>query len=147
MTLPTRWNPFQTARFDPFRDFDDLVRRLGTQDLISREYEKTMEMRMDITEDDGQYRVAIDIPGVRKEDIEVSVDGNQVSVSAKVERESTKEDEKTICSERYQGKAYRSFLLPSEIDAAKAEAHYDGGVLSLALPKKAGNGSRKLSVN
>lgn len=147
MTLPTRFNPFQMARFDPFRDLDDLVRGLGAQDLVSRNHEKAMEMRMDITEDDGRYRAAIEIPGVKKEDIEVSVEGNQVSVSAKVERERTKEDEREVCSERYQGKAYRSFLLPSEIDSAKAEAHYDGGVLSLVLPKKAGNGSRKLSVN
>ena len=70
-----------------------------------------------------------------------------VAITAEAKREKKRDEQKELYSERYEGQAYRSFTLPSEIDDARAEAHYDGGVLSLLLPKKPGNGSRKLTVN
>ncbi|KXU98393.1 hypothetical protein AB839_03125 [Stenotrophomonas sp. DDT-1] len=148
MTLPTRWNPFrQNSRFDLFPDLDDLARSIGMRGPLARQYEHMLEMRMDVTEDSKSYRVLLDVPGVKKEDIDISIDGNQVTVTAEAKRERTHEQEKEIYSERYEGQAYRSFSLPADIDGSKAEAHYDGGVLRLDLPKKAGNGSRKLPVN
>ena len=147
MALPTRWNPLRQARLlDPFTDFEDLLRGLGSRSL-SRGYEKTLEMHMDVHEDDKAYRVTVDVPGVRKEDIDVSVEGNQVTISAEVKREQSRDTEKEVHSERFAGKAFRSFSLPNEVDSSKSEASYDGGVLRLTLPKKGDSQSRHLSIN
>jgi HSP20 family protein len=147
MNLPTRWNPFrQMNRFDPLGDFEDLFRGMALRPL-SRQDENAMEMRMDKTEDDKAYRNTVDMPGVKKENVDVSVDGNQVTISAEITREQSSDNEKQLYSERYSGKAYRSFSLPLEVDSGKSEARYDGGVLKLTLPKKATGGSRHLSIN
>ena len=147
MTLPTRWNPLrQMTRFDPLSDFDDLFRGLTTRP-ISREFEKAMEMRLDVIEDDKVYRIKIDMPGVKKDDIDVSVEGNQVTINAEIKREKTEENQRELYSERYSGKAYRSFSLPFEVDSTKSEAKYDGGVLMLTLPKKSGSVSKHLAVH
>lgn len=147
MTMPTRWNPFgQISRMDPFTDFEDILRTFGGRSL-AREYERTLDMRLDVNEDDKGYVVNVDMPGVKKEDIDVSIEGNQVSVRAEVKREKSRDKGKEIYNERFSGQAYRSFTLPAEIDSAAAQAAYDGGVLTLTLPKKAGTASKHLSVN
>ena len=100
-----------------------------------------------MTEDDKAYRVRADIPGVKKEDIKVSVDGNQVSISAEVKKEKEeKKGENLVRSERYHGTQYRSFSLQHEVNQAKAEAKYEDGVLELTLPKKEGASSKRLTV-
>jgi len=147
MTLPTRWNPFgQISRMDIFPDLEDLLRTFGSRSL-AREYERTMDMRLDVNEDDKGYVVNIDMPGVKKEDIDISIEGSQVVVRAEVKREKSRDKGKEIYNERYSGQAYRSFTLPAEIDSTAAQANYDGGVLTLTLPKKTGTASKHLSVN
>ena len=146
MTLPTRWNPFgQISRTDPFADFEDLLRTLGGRSL-AREYERTMDMRLDVNEDEKGYVVNVDMPGVKKEDIDVSIEGNQVAIRAEVKREKSDDKGKEIYNERYSGQAYRSFTLPVEIDSTAAQAAYDGGVLTLTLPKKASTASISQSI-
>ena len=148
MTLPTRWNPFrQNSGIDLFPGLDDLARSIGMRGPLARQYESMLEMRMDVTEDTQGYHVRLDVPGVKKDDIDISIDGSQVTVTVEARRERSDDAEKELYSERYEGRAYRSFSLPAEIDGARAEAHYDGGVLRLDLPRKAGNGARKLPVN
>jgi len=84
---------------------------------------------------------------VKKEDIQISIDGNQVSISAEVKQEKEeKQGNKLVRSERYYGKQFRSFTLAHDIDEAKAEAEYTDGVLKLTLPKKAGSESKKLAI-
>lgn len=148
MALPTRWNPLRHTRLlDPFVDLEDLIQGVGARSL-SREYDKTLEMRMDVQEDDKAYLVTVDVPGVKKEDIDVSVEGNQVTITAEVKRhEQSRDKGKELHSERFYGKAFRSFSLPNEVDSSKSEARYDGGVLSLTLPKKGDSQSRHLSIN
>jgi HSP20 family protein len=106
-----------------------------------------MQIKMDVKEDDQAYTVHADIPGVKKEDIHVSIEGNQVSISAetRVEKEE-KKGEKVLRSERYVGKVARSFTLANEVDEAKAQAKYNDGVLELTLPKKAVSAARKLAI-
>ena len=84
---------------------------------------------------------------MKKEDIQVSIDGNRVSISAetKMEKEE-KEGEKMLRSERYSGKVARSFTLANEVDEAQAQAKYSDGVLELTLPKKPGATARKLAI-
>src|ERR1035437_606216 len=105
------------------------------------------EIKLEISETDKPYTVQADVPGMKKEDIQVSIDGNQVSITAEVKREKEeKEGNKLVRSERYYGKQFRSFSLAHDIDEAKSEAEYNDGVLKLTLPKKAGTETKKLAI-
>lgn len=137
----TRLDPFNLAALDPFHGVGSLLRGLDLPDL-ARRYERAMDMRMDVSEDDRSYLVQVDMPGVRKDAIDISLDGNQVTIRAQVDHEATRGHGRRLCSERYSGEAFRSFLLPGEVDAEQVRADYDGGVLTLTVPKKAGAGKR-----
>lgn len=148
MTTPTRWTPSNAiGRMERLLGLDDLLRGFGAPPTLAHEYERVMDMRLDVHEDESSYLVNVDIPGVKKNDIEISIEGNQVSVRAQVKREKSRDNDKQIYNERYSGEAYRSFSLPTEIDSANAKATYDGGVLTLALPKKVGTSAKRLAVD
>jgi HSP20 family protein len=140
-------DPFtELARFDPFSGLEDFLapRRMRSR---LRELGDEPAIRMDVTEDEAAYRVKAEIPGARKEDIRVSVDGNTVEISAEVKREKEEcKGETVIRSERYYGRQSRSFTLRQDVDSAKAEAKYESGVLQLVLPKKAGGATRQISI-
>ena len=148
MANVTRFDPFaELARFNPMRDFEDFFTPRGWR-AVMRTLPEAPQIRMDVSEDDKTYRVKAEIPGVKKEDILVAIDGNQVSITAQVRKEEEeKKNETVIRSERYYGENARSFTLMNDIDAAAAEAKYQDGVLQLTLPKK-GNGAeaRKVEV-
>ena len=143
----TRWSPFKTlSRFEQGTPFDDFFRGFGLRPQWSEL--EAPDVRLDVTESDGAYRVKAEMPGVDKNDIDVSISGNQVAISAEVKRESKKkDDERDICTERYYGQVYRSFSLPDEVDNDKATARYEGGVLILELPKKESSSARKLTIS
>lgn len=147
MPALTRFNPFRTpARFESPTLFDEFFRNGGMPSLW-REPSVVPEMRVDISEDDKAFRIKADVPGVDKDDIEVSVQGNQVSISAEVKREIENKDEKEMVVERSFGKAYRAFALPADVDGNRTEARYDKGVLILTLPKKADGTARRIAVS
>ena len=137
------------SRYDPFGDvFDDLLKGFfvrpmayeGTQAALGR-------IKIDVTEKNGAYVVHAEIPGVKKEDIQVNIDGDQVSISAESRAEKeVKEDEQLLHRERYYGKVARSFRLGVDIDQAAANAKYVDGVLELTLPKKADVAGRQLTI-
>ncbi|MCD6735181.1 MAG: Hsp20/alpha crystallin family protein [Burkholderiaceae bacterium] len=109
---------------------------------------EALEIRVDVKESNGDYTVTAEIPGVKKEDIQVQIDGNRVSISAEVKRESEKkEGERVLRSERYYGSVARSFSLASDLDEAKAVAKYESGVLTLTLPKKATPSVKRLTIS
>jgi HSP20 family protein len=88
------------------------------------------------------------VPGVKKDDIKVTVDANQVAISAEIKRESEKKEKgRVVHSERYYGNVYRSLSLDSAVDDTKAKANYKDGVLELVLPKKSSGGPTKLQVS
>lgn len=107
-----------------------------------------LTMRMDISETDGGYQVKADLPGVRKEDINIRVDRNIVQIDAEVKREKDSKGEggKLLRSERYYGSVSRTFSLAEDVDDTKVQAKYDGGVLTLELPKKASAATKKVVV-
>ena len=143
MNSLTRFNPFSELR-DPFGD--DFFKGFAMRPVY-RMLEGEPQMRLDLTEDDKNFFVKAEIPGVSKDDIKVSVDGNQVCLSAEVKKEKEeKEGAKVIRSERYYGSQYRGFRLQHEIDQSKAEAKYDGGVLELTLPKKEAASVKRIAV-
>jgi HSP20 family protein len=141
----SRYDPFNLVRADPFGDMDDLFKGFFMRPVF--EGQPQIQIKIDVKEDDNAYTVHADIPGVKKENIQVSIEGNQVSVSAetKVEKEE-KKGEKVLRSERYVGKVARSFTLPHEVDDAQAQAKYSDGVLELTLPKKAATSAKKLAI-
>lgn len=105
------------------------------------------QMKVDVKETDTGYTVQAEVPGVLKEDIHVSVEGNVVSLRAEVRQlDRQTEDEKLLRSERYFGELARSFQLPADIDASQAKAKYDHGVLTLTLPKKQGSSAQRLTI-
>lgn len=104
-------------------------------------------IKIDVKENDGAYTVSAEIPGVKKEDIQVAVEGGLVTVSAEVKQEDVqKKDDKLLRSERYYGSVSRSISLPQDVESAQAKAKYDNGVLTLTLPKKQGSGGQRLRI-
>jgi HSP20 family protein len=104
-------------------------------------------IKMDVKEEGENYLVHAELPGVKKEDIHVVVDGNQVSISAEVKQEKeVKEGERILRSERYFGKVSRSFQLGQEIDDSKASARFNEGVLELTLPKRVALPNKRLAI-
>lgn len=142
------------SRFDPRADvFGNLVDDLFNGFFVrpvsydSRSALEAPRMKVDVVERDGAYRVSADLPGVKKEDIQVSIDGTQVTLSAEIRREKeVAEGERVLHTERSFGKATRSFTLPQEVDEAKAEAKFRDGVLELTLPKKAAAERRTITI-
>ena len=105
------------------------------------------QMKVDVKESDGAYTVSAEVPGVPKDDIQVSVEGNVVSLRAEVRQQDQQSDgDKVLRSERYFGSVARSFQLPNDIDAAQCKAKYDNGVLTLILPKKQGGNAQRLAI-
>jgi HSP20 family protein len=147
MTNLTRFDPFgDLVRFDPFRGFDDLFRmpRLSAYRALPVE----PEMKMDLSEDDNAFYVKAEIPGVKKEDIHVAIDGNEVSITSEMKKETEeKKGETVLRSERYYGRVARAFTLTHAIDELKVEAKYLNGVLTLMLPKKGGPTVKEVTIN
>lgn len=143
MSNVTRYDPFS---LEPVSDlFQGLFRPL--RGIADADDEKLASMKIDVTENDQAYAVKAELPGVDKNDINVQIDGNTVSISAKVERnKELKEGERVIRRERYSGEFARTFSLANELDRDAASAQYQDGVLSLMLPKKASSEKKKLTI-
>jgi HSP20 family protein len=109
--------------------------------------ERAPQIRIDLSETDNAFAIKAEIPGVKKEDIDVRIDGNQVTISAEVKQDKEeKKDGRVLRSERRYGYASRSFLLASDVDQAGADAKYSNGVLELKLPKKAQSAGQRLTI-
>ncbi len=90
---------------------------------------------LDLAETDDSYIARVEIPGVRKDDIEVTLRGRRLIIRGKKQREEREEGEGLIRVERYHGEFRRIVTLPSEVDADNASATYKDGVLEIRLPK------------
>lgn len=142
----SRYDPLNLARIDPFSDIDDMLKGFFVRPALF-EGQPQMQIKMDLKENDNAYTVHADIPGAKKEDIHVSIDGKQISISAETRMEKEeKEGDKVLRSERYCGKVARSFTLAHDVDEASARAKYSDGVLELTLPKKVANSARELAI-
>lgn len=133
---------------DPFSDnFESAMRRFFSPALFERDQQQ-LQMRIDVSEKDNAYVVKADIPGVKKEDINIRVDGNVVQIEAEVksEKETKGEGDKVLRSERYYGNVSRTFSLGQDVDEAGAQAKYADGVLTLELPKKTTAATKKITI-
>ncbi|MBI3480977.1 MAG: Hsp20/alpha crystallin family protein [Nitrosomonadales bacterium] len=149
MNKITRFEPFnELARFDPFFNLDDVSNKFMMRPLLRGDTDFEPQIKLDLKEANGNYLVKADIPGVSKDDIHVTIDGNRVSISAELKREKeSKDGERVIRSERSYGMASRSFNLADEVDPGKVQAKYKNGVLELTLPKKPGSSRREIAIS
>jgi HSP20 family protein len=136
------------TRYDPFGDlFDDLMKGFFVRPVAGDAAVAAPRIKVDVTEQEGAFKVVADLPGVKKEDIQVNIDGDEVSLTAEIRNEKdVKEGERLVHSERRYGKLSRVFRLGYEIDEAKAQAKYRDGVLELTLPKKANGAAKQLTI-
>jgi HSP20 family protein len=137
--------------YDPFAgtSLDSLFR--GLLQPVPAAAGPAVAIKVDVTEVGDAYVVHAEIPGVNRDDIEVTIEGSQVTIAAEVKKQSkpegdAKNGERVLRSERRYGAAYRSFVLPVELDEAASEAKYQNGVLELKLAKKPALAGRKLAV-
>ncbi|HEX5464214.1 MAG TPA: Hsp20/alpha crystallin family protein [Burkholderiales bacterium] len=135
----TRFSPFEDAFDELFKGF--LVRPVGANDSVPARFQ------VDIVENEKAYTVRADLPGVKKEDINVAINGNEVAISAETRSErEAKDGERVLRSERRYGKVHRAFSLGQDVDEAGATAKYADGVLELTLPKKVATSARHLTI-
>ena len=131
--------------FDDF--FRDMAPGFYVRPLHGDALPTPSQIKIDVSESDKAYIVQAEVPGVAKEDIHVSVEGNTVTLRAEVkQQDSQSRDEKVLRTERYYGAVARSFQMPQDIDPANSKARYDNGVLTLTLPKKQAGASQRLSI-
>jgi len=148
MANVVRTDPFRDlARFDPFRDFDAGFWGMPRLRRWLSELPSEPTMKIDVVEDEKAFHVKADLPGVKKEDIDIQIDGNQVSLSAEVRRQKEeKQGETVVHAERYCGRQCRSFTLATMIDEKSAQAKFADGVLELMLPKSTTAAQHKVAI-
>ena len=140
-------NPLVTRNrfFDEFfRDFPlgYSIKPLHGDPLLSPD-----KIKIDVKNNEKSFTVHAEMPGLNKEDIPVTIDGNVVTIQAEVkQQDADTEDGKLVHSERYYGSIQRSFALPAAVSESRAKAKYDNGILTLNLPKEAANGSKKIAI-
>ena len=152
-----RWRPVRgLIPGRPFRDLEETERRFddvfGWPSLpaVWRRI-PTMEMgwapAIDVFEKDGKFVVKAELPGMKEEDIDISVVGNTLTIKGERKTESeVKEDDYYYCERSY-GSFSRSIEVPSNVDTQKIEANYEDGVLEISLPKASEAKPNKISVS
>ena len=134
------------TRYDPFDQFFPEAFRRWTRQLRLPD-DSAAEIRIDVTENDKDYQVRAEIPGAKKEDVRVSVDGNYVSIVAEFRKErEEKSGGRVVLKETSYGSASRGFTLAHEIDAKGVVAKLEDGMLKLTLPKREGGSSRSIPI-
>ena len=127
--------------------FRDIAPGFYVKPLHGQALPSPAQIKIDVKEADNQYVVHAEVPGVSKDDIHVSVEGNVVTLRAEVKQHDEQvKDEKVLRSERYYGAVARSFQLPVDLDQSQAKAKYDNGVLTLTLPKKVAASVQRLAI-
>jgi HSP20 family protein len=133
--------------YDPFADsaVETLFRNFLRPERSDRA--TPQGIRIDVAENDKGYVVHAELPGVKKDEIHVAIEGSQVTIAAEVKRTvEAPEGARVLRTERFYGDLYRSFTLPVELDESASEARYENGVLELTLVKKPAVAGRKLTV-
>ena len=129
-------------------NIESALRRFFPPTMFEGEAAAQLKMRIDVTENDKAYTVKADIPGVKKDDIDVQIDGNLVSIRAetRTEKEERGDGDRVLRSERHYGTVARTFSLGQDVDASRVQAKYADGVLNLELPKKSPADARRISI-
>jgi len=152
-----RWRPGRgLVPWSPFRELEEMGRRF--EDVFDRSLlpavlrhlpleERGWVPAIEVFEKEDKYVVKAELPGMKEEDIDVSVVGDTLTIKGERKAESEVKEEDYYCCERSYGSFFRSMALPSNVDAKKVEASYEGGVLEVSLPKAAEVKPKKISVS
>ncbi len=136
----TQWDPFQAMRemlrWDPFREMAPIFPQL----------ERAWMPSFEVRENKDGYIFKADLPGVKKDDIEVSLTGNRLQISGKRDEEKETKGDTFYTYERAYGSFSRSFTLPEGADADHVKTELKDGVLTLVLPKKPEAQARKIPI-
>ena len=141
------------ARFDPFREFEDILRRYsepGSRSLLGRDQEGVISASwapsVDINETKDAYVVKGELPGVDKDDVDISIEDNLLVIRGEKKFETESDEDKYHRKECVYGSFERSFSLPKQVDVSKVEASYKNGVLKLNIPKAEEAKPRQIQV-
>ena len=147
-----RWRPrgWGLATWNPYRDMEDWERQF--EDLLGRPLwkpngERAWMPAVDVFEKDDKFIIKAELPGMKEDDIDVSVVGNTLAIKGEKQTESEVKEEEYYRCERTYGSFYRSVPLPSSVDANKIEANYENGILEVSLPKAAEAKPKKVKVS
>lgn len=144
MANVSRYDPFNELVDDLFKGFFVRPVAFDGRGVMAGEAPR---ISVEVVERNGAYVVLAELPGAKRDQIDVAIDGTQVTLSTERQRErEASSEERVLYTERSYGKASRSFTLPQEIDEAKAEAKYRDGVLELTLPKKSVAARRQIAI-
>lgn len=133
-----RWDPFQES---PFSLIPALFQPVAGRAAFGGP-------RMDVADAGEAYQLAVELPGVKKEAIQVSVYRNSVTISAEAAQETPAEEQwNWLLRERSFGKFSRSITLPEEVDEDASQAKYTDGVLTLTLKKQSASRTKRLTVH
>jgi HSP20 family protein len=130
-------------------DFDRLAERLFNGPFFGatpRVYETMWAPSLDFSENEKEYVVRLEAAGIPKDDLHVNLDGQTLTISG--ERDFSKEEktEEYFWREREQGRFVRTVQLPSAVDAAKVDASYNDGIMTVRLPKKELAGKTRIAI-
>jgi HSP20 family protein len=146
MTFVTRW--------DPFREMTNLQSTLNR--ILNQETAQSGDDLMtsgtfippvDIYEDEHSFKLHVEVPGLKESDIDIRLENNTLTLRGERKFENEQKEENFRRVERRYGSFVRSFTLPNTVDADKVAAHYDNGVLTIELTKKAEAKPKQIKVN
>ena len=138
-------NVARYARFDDA--INQLFRGFVAQPVNVDGQESAAKFRVDVAESDTAYTLRAELPGVKKDDIKISIDGDQVAISTETAaQKELKDGERVLRTERYSGKYYRAFALGTAVDEDATSARYADGVLELTLPKKLAAAAKRITI-
>ena len=139
------WHPLRAFRdlfrWDPFREMAPVFRGFPAFERLE------FSPRFDITEEKDAYLFKADVPGVKKEDLEINITGNRVQISGKRDAEKETKSETAYTYEREYGSFVRSFTLPDGADLEHAKSELKDGVLTLVIPKLPGAQAKKIPIS
>lgn len=146
---PTQGTAGALNDWDPFRLIDSLMRWEPYQGTAAGRRSEGVSFvpRFDVKETPEAFLFKADLPGVNQSDVDISLNGNQLTITGKREAEQPQASENFFMMERSYGSFSRSFTLPTSADVDKIKADLSYGVLTIELPKRAESQPRKILLN
>ncbi|MDX1546856.1 MAG: Hsp20/alpha crystallin family protein [Rhodothermales bacterium] len=141
-------------RFSPTHDMRRLQREIDglfegffpTQTQSENGNASVWTPRVDLTESDDAYFIHLDLPGMKKEDLEINFEDGTLAVSGERRAEQTEDNRRFVRVERSYGRFYRAFTLPQAVDLDRVEARFENGVLHITVPKSEEVKPRRIDI-
>lgn len=139
-------------RWDPFGEIvslRDAMERLFQESFVRPSTQAsagTGSLPLDLAENDDSYVVHATMPGVKPEDVQISIQGNQLTIRGETRAEEDRKDQNWIVHERRSSSFHRTVMLPGPVNSEQAEARYEHGILTLTLPKAEQSRPKQIKV-